>query len=103
VQAKGEHGWNLYKWRPLLTWFPEMQTRMQEILPGCSKRTPLHRSYTRIKDSLHIRKLVHRMWYLPKEMPVWGYQYYQSADKPRNSGHPSLLREQLQASSTAHA
>ncbi|KAI1646014.1 uncharacterized protein F4817DRAFT_155067 [Daldinia loculata] len=43
------------------------------------------------------------MWYLPQEMPLRCHHHHQPTHQPRNPSYPSILREQLQAPSTANA
>ena len=46
---------------------------------------------------------MYRLRYLPEEVSLWRDQYHQLAHQLGDSGHPSLLRQQLQVTQTSHA
>lgn len=76
---------------------------MQEVLSGREDRKAVHRSYSGVKDRLHLRTALHRMRYLPEKMSFRGDNDHQPADQSRDSNHPQIFRQQFQIASTSDA
>ena len=90
-------------WIILLTYLSEMPSRMQKVLSCRTDRQALYRSCPRVKDCLHLRTSVHRMWYLCQEVPLQRHQHHQSTHEPRVPSNSPLFGQQLQATSAAYA
>lgn len=59
-----------------------------------------YRGDTRFSTCLSLRVPLYWLRYLPEEVPFQRDYHHQSAHKPREPGHPPILRQQLQASPT---